>query len=361
MQTVPAPDGRGAERIEAGRCRHGVRMRIAIIDHSYHATTKSTRFFDEILEGLGTVRRFHEESWCGGSNDWRSHFNENDYDLIVVWQAHEAFSRLSGKHDNVVFVPMYDAMVGGTRFYWRNKFSHAKCLSFSRRLHEEVTKRGALSAYFQYFPDPTHYPQVKDFSEVRPFFWYRSGVIDTSLVFDLCAGTKIKNMTLHNAPDPGKPPLAIAKFPPNIANFEVSTWFDSIEHYRAALVRNNVFFASRAREGIGMAFLEAMACGLCVVAPDFPTMNEYITSGSNGLLYCLRDRSALDFTRAAEIGARARETVARGHAEWQDALPRLLDFIATPKSRLAAPKVGGLRRAFSNAGRQLRQAGDKIS
>ena len=34
-----------------------------------------------------------------------------------------------------------------------------------------------------------------------------------------------------------------------------------------------------------MAFLEAMAMGMCVVAENQPTANEYILSGQNGILY----------------------------------------------------------------------------
>jgi glycosyltransferase involved in cell wall biosynthesis len=309
-------------------------MRIAIIDHSYHATTKSTDFFHGILAKIGSVRRFHDESWRGGMNDWRLNFDESDYDLIVIWQIHEAFSALTGKHDNVLFVPMYDAMFKGRDFYWRSEFGNAKCLSFCRKLHEEITSRNGTSRYFKYFPDPAGYQMVADFSEIRPFFWYRRSKIDTNLVFELCAKTKIKEFTIHNAPDPDQLPLAFSKRPPNISNYKVTTWFDRAEDYREALLRNNVFFVPRPIEGIGMAFLEAMASGLCVVAPNLPTMNEYIANGANGILYSFERRFPLRLSRAAEIGARARESVERGFDDWQRELPNLVDFIVTPKSRL---------------------------
>ncbi|MGO9005632.1 MAG: glycosyltransferase [Beijerinckiaceae bacterium] len=309
-------------------------MRIAIIDHSYHETTKSTDFVYEMLSKIGSVQRFHDESWCGGKNDWRLNFNESNYDLIVLWQIHEAFSALSGRHDNVVFVPMYDAMFTGSKFYWKKEFGNAKCISFCRKLHQEITRRNGTSRYFKYFPDPAHYRTVSDFSEIRPFFWYRRNEIDANLVIELCAGTKIRNLVLHNAPDPGMRPLSISNFPANISKYEVTTWFDSAEDYREALLRNNVFFVPRPVEGIGMACLEAMASGLCVVAPDLPTMNEYIANGTNGLLYSFQRRLGLDFSRAQAIGARARETVERGFADWQRELPSLMEFIVTPKNQL---------------------------
>ncbi|QXX76683.1 glycosyltransferase [Methylovirgula sp. HY1] len=328
-------------------------MRIATIDHSYHRVTKSTEFFYEILSTIGSVRRFHDDSWCGGSNDWRSSFDESDYDLIVIWQSHEAFSALSGKHDNVLFVPMYDAMLKGScinNFYWKSKFSKVKCLSFCRKLHQEITKRNGISWYSKYFPDPADYDVISDFSDIRPFFWYRRSEIDTKIVFELCANTEIKNFMIHNAPDPGQARLSISDFPRNISNCDITTWFEKPGDYQEALLKSNVFFVPRPVEGIGMAFLEAMASGLCVVAPDLPTMNEYIANGTNGMLYSFEQKVPLRFARAREIGARARETVERGFADWQRELPDLIDFIVSPKSRLKTKRSARVHWVVEPAG-----------
>ncbi|MHB8883622.1 MAG: glycosyltransferase [Methylovirgula sp.] len=312
-------------------------MRIAAIDHSYHATTRSTDFFYELLSKIGSVQRFHDETWCGGKNEWRRNFRESDYDLIIIWQVYEAFSALSGRHDNVLFVPMYDAMFMGPdfeNFYWKRQFGQAKCLSFCRKLHQEIASRNGTSRYFKYFPDPADYAVASDFDEMRPFFWYRRSKINAEIIFELCRNTEIKNLVIHNAPDPGEEPLCVQSLPKNILNYEMTTWFKSAADYRKTLVQNNLFFAPRPVEGIGMAFLEAMASGLCVVAPNLPTMSEYIADGTNGMLYSFEQRWPLHFARAREIGARARETVERGFADWQHALPELVDFIVTPKSRL---------------------------
>src|ERR1700722_12064207 len=118
-------------------------MRIAFIDHSYHKTTKSTGFLTKILAEIGEVHFFYDDSWRQENDpwrqekqdDWRHNFIESNYDLIIIFQVHEAFSALSGKHDNVVFVPMYDAMIAESEFYWKKAFGKAKCLSFSRKLH----------------------------------------------------------------------------------------------------------------------------------------------------------------------------------------------------------------------------------
>ena len=325
-------------------------MRIALIDHSYHKTTGSTQFFCDIAEQLGTVRYFYDETWCGGANSWRAEFNERDYDLIIVWQAHEALDLISDAHDNVVFIPMYDAMLQGERFFWKREFMARKCISFSRKLHQEITSRNGISVYFKYFPDPSRYEPVSDFSAIRPLFWYRTEEVNTDLVLDLCRGTKIAELSIHNAPDPNQPNLKLQRLPDNVAAVHVTSWFDNAIEYQATLLKHNVFFAPRRLEGIGMAFLEAMASGLCVVAPNAPTMNEYISNGTNGLLYPLAHASALDFSRAREIGARARETIERGFAAWQRSLPDLAEFLATPNKHLST-KLGSAPRLACHHGK----------
>jgi hypothetical protein len=108
------------------------------------------------------------------------------------------------------------------------------------------------------------------------------------------------------------------------------------------LLQHNVYFAPREVEGIGFSFLEAMASGMCVVAPNMPTMNEYISNGTNGLLYSLEKRFPVDLSRAKEIGARARETIERGFVDWQKQKEWLVDFLVKPgeisKPRLPASK-----------------------
>ena len=111
---------------------------------------------------------------------------------------------------------------------------------------------------------------------------------------------------------------------------ELSSWFRDAEEYRAYLAESNVFFASRAAEGIGMSFLEAMAMGLCVVAPRFPTMSEYIEEGVNGLLYDPERPESLDFSRSAVLGAAARSSCVAGREAWIEALPRIVAFFEEP-------------------------------
>jgi len=63
-----------------------------------------------------------------------------------------------------------------------------------------------------------------------------------------------------------------------------SDWFFNRNEYEKILCSKQIYIAPRIKEGIGLSFL-SMAAGRVVVAPNFPTMNEYIIHTENGYLY----------------------------------------------------------------------------
>lgn len=309
-------------------------MRVAYIGHAYHEKTGSTRFLIDLLEQYATVERWFGEPGGSATWQWSAKFDESRYDVIVIFQLYEAFRLLSGRHPNVVFAPMYDAMFWAGNFYWKPSFNAAKIVSFSWALSREVMRQGAVCAGFQYYPDPTRYTPVEDFSTLRGLLWYRRREISPRLAFRLCQGAEFERFVVHDGPDPGNEAEGDWVAPPNVRHLDRTSWCAKGDAYAAALRNTNVFFAPRPYEGIGMSVLEAMASGHCVVAPDAPTMNEYISNGTNGLLYVSSRCTRLDFAAARAIGARARESVERGHERWLTSIPALLDFVATPTAEL---------------------------
>ncbi|MBW6397820.1 glycosyltransferase [Roseomonas sp. HJA6] len=310
-------------------------MRVAFFGLGYHAKTGSSRFLLDLLEQHATVEAFFAEPGVAAVRRAAPGFDETRYDAIVIWQLHEAFALLSGRHPNVTFAPMYDAMWRGGAFTWRHSFSAAKILCFSWALAAEVTPRAPVLTRMQYFPEADPAP-VTDFDTLRGFLWYRRRDIPPEAVFAQTAGTTFASLAIHDAPDPGHAAPFPKAAPAHVGKLIRSTWSEDGGAFREALAGANVFFAPRPLEGIGMAFLEAMARGLCVVAPDAPTMNEYVSHGANGLLYAPGRRAPLDFDDARGIGARARDGIIRGRAQWEAGIPALLDFLATPHAALAA-------------------------
>ena len=93
-----------------------------------------------------------------------------------------------------------------------------------------------------------------------------------------------------------------------------------------------------------MAFLEAMAMGMCVVAENQPTANEYILSGKNGVLYG-GDREKIYPPRRVEpaelarMGREARETIRRIHGDWLAKRIEILQCVEGLLQRRMEPKV----------------------
>ncbi len=311
-------------------------MRIAFFGLAFHERTGSSRFLLDLLRSHAEVAAWHAEPDIAAVRRHCAGFDEARFDAIVIFQLHEAFILLSGRHPNVTFVPMYDAMFRGGAFTWRPSFSAAKVLCFSWALRQQVMRHAPVHAQVQYFPDPAARPQVADFASLRGFLWYRRRQIAPEQVFAMTAGTRFAELTIHDAPDPGHAAPGGWQAPAHVGTLRRTEWSAEGSAFAAALAAANVFFAPRPAEGIGMGFLEAMAGGLCVVAPDAPTMNEVISHGTNGLLYPPGSQAPLDFSRARELGARARQDVVRGRARWEAGLPALMEFIATPFATLRA-------------------------
>ena len=89
-------------------------------------------------------------------------------------------------------------------------------------------------------------------------------------------------------------------------------------------------------EGIGHSVLEAMALGMCVVAPNASTMNEYVTNGLTGLLWDVERPRPIDFSDIASMGALARKRVEEGHNEWLGDQDRLRAFGWTPTAQVTS-------------------------
>lgn len=321
-------------------------MRVAYLGLAYHAKTGSARFLLDLLARHTDLDTFFAEPdpqklrmACAG-------FDERAYDAIIIWQLHEAFALLSGRHANVTYAPMYDAMWRGGAFIWKPSFNKAKVLCFSRTLHAEVMRRAPVHAYAQFFPDPAAFTPPDPGPGLHGMLWYRRREIPPQTIFSLTEGTTFESLTIHDAPDPGHEAPFPTVVPSHLNRLSRTEWTSDGRTFAEAQAAANVFFAPRPLEGIGMSFLEAMARGRCVVAPDAPTMNEYISHGVNGLLYALDRPTPRDFSRVRDIGARARDDVTAGHARWNAALPALTEFLLRPTAQVA--RDSGMRRVRGN-------------
>jgi hypothetical protein len=226
----------------------------------------------------------------------------------------------------VILVPMYD-YCPHIREYW-NKYRNFKMVCFSKTLFDELDCWGLRTFRAQYYPQPLPIANTTQDSSLRGFFWPRTKDLGWSTLRKLMAGSNFESFHFHWTrnlnPDMTDLP---SKAETERFSIKTSTWFESFVDYSDAVRKCNIFFASRRMEGLGMAFLEAMAWGLCVVAPDFPVMNEYIQNGRNGLLYDPDDPNGLEFSNHRALGRAAYESCVAGRQKWESSFDDMKSFI----------------------------------
>lgn len=96
-------------------------IKAAIIDHSYHKKTGSTKFLHDIIRNSFDVDYFWDDSWNGGEGIDIASINSGEYRIVFSIQTMiqpEEYERITcGK---VVIIPMYDSVMK----YWMRSNMH---------------------------------------------------------------------------------------------------------------------------------------------------------------------------------------------------------------------------------------------
>ena len=199
-------------------------------------------------------------------------------------------------------------------------------LSFSAFVHAWAIGHGIASYLARYYPDVLQDRHVTE--GLHGFFWLRRELeLGWSHVRALIGATTFDTFHVHLAGDPGFPPVqsppdqdlgsTTSRSPPGSSI--VRTWMRSCggeRVFRASALRGHrtIIFGGNGR-------------GQCVVAPDGPTMNEYIVHGVNGLRDDPRLRRPSTSRYAARLGREAQRGILAGRARWAVGEKALVDFI----------------------------------
>jgi len=304
-------------------------MRIAIVDHSFHRKTGSSAFFRRILEGLGTVTVFWDDSWRTGRVDTSlvRGLLDGEFDRIVFYQVFwptELVLQLG--ITEAVFVPMYDDIRRKNSEWWKG-YRGCRFINFSRALDDQLEQHAGECLSVQYFPEPVESNRTSDGGLVG-FFWQRNRSLQWKTIWNVASGIEWKQFNLHWVPDPGQR-TAARPSKDFCSQYSIcfSEWFDDPSEFAKLMSSADVYFAPRLYEGIGMGFLEAMARGQCVVAPDSATHNEYITSGVNGILYDPEVPGPVALADARVLGAAARNSCREGYVHWKAQENQIRNFV----------------------------------
>lgn len=263
-------------------------MNCIFFGHYFHASTKSSDFFKELIS-----KKF-EIDYVGidPTNIDPKVFdviNWSNYDLVVLWQVDFLYPILSTKKLPFVVVPMFDATGGFSQLHFK-LLEGSLLINFSIDLHMRSKSEGVDSIYWKYYPriDESNRCDVIELDvERRVFFWLRNrNQISVEMLYSLFPPDNIEFLHIHTALDDGSELSQSEKeLLGRYKNIELTNWFKNKEDYIDSVKNCNIFLAPRCSEGIGMGFIEAMSYGLCVVAYDEPTHNEYIINYVNGILF----------------------------------------------------------------------------
>ena len=278
-------------------------MKLLFIDNECHRKTRSTEFLVEVIRKAFAVKEHYY------SQTYRTGVAQETSDCDVVVSLEFLVSRrkflVPGKKN--IFVPMYDNEWGSFWQWKRIAWSGMGVISFCDKVSAHARKCGVTNILdVRYFPDPAEFPhEVGD--PKRVFLWER-GDIGRSVAEKL--------------------------FPPSAGYvFDVKRADEFLERqaYLERISKCGIVIAPRRKEGIGMAFLEAMAMGKCVVACDDATMNEYITHGETGILFQIAAPKPVDEAMVRHVLENVDCSAAGFRARWLADKAKINTFIANQR------------------------------
>jgi hypothetical protein len=297
-------------------------MNAAFVGHGFHLKyTKSSLFFIELLKQAWPNLKVFAEEWS-----W-VRLPRRRWDVVVFWQ--QMPSRLlldTATIGHAVLVPMYDAC-SHDKDDW-DQYRDCSIVCFSRALADLLEGWGHRVFRVQYFPPVP--AEAVDWSRGprRAFFWPRKTNLGWPTVRALLGAHPWQSVHLHVTEHPDELTAGFTDDDRRRYAVDQTHWFVNRQQMLTALGRCQVYFAPRRAEGIGMSFLEALALGMAVVAPDASTMNEYIVPGVNGYLYDPDRPVAPDWTQASRWGAAARTFMEAGRARWLASVGPLVEFLS---------------------------------
>ena len=278
-------------------------MKWLFIDHEYHKRTGSAKFFLDIVRKSFKVDEHYYRHY------YRTQAEKvaADYDGVIIWEFPISRNKFFFREKKNVFVPMYDNEWAS---YWQWKriaWSGMGVISFCDKVTEHAKRCGVKNILdVRYFPNPSDFPQEEGESK-RVFLWERGDISEDT----------VKKL-----------------FPPEFGyTFDVKKGNEFLcrEEYLSRIAACEIVVAPRRKEGIGMAFLEAMAMGKCVAAHNDATMNEYIKDGVNGILFDADRPTAITASQVLSVRSNIHESKHQLYGAWLGDMKKICDFIFTQK------------------------------
>ena len=285
-------------------------MKWLFIDHEYHKRTGSAKFFLDIVRKSFKVDEHYYRHYYRTQTEKVA----ADYDGVIIWEFPISRNKFFFHSKKNVFIPMYDNEWAS---YWQWKriaWSGMGVISFCDNVTAHAKRCGVKNILdVRYFPNPSDFPQKKGESK-RVFLWERGDISEDT----------VKKL-----------------FPAELGyTFDVKKGneFLSREEYLSRIAACEIVVAPRRKEGIGMAFLEAMAMGKCVAAHNDATMNEYIKDGVNGILFDADRPTAITHDKVEYVKQNVQKSSQAFFHAWVKNTEKILQFCERQKE--CRPSIG---------------------
>lgn len=304
--------------------------KLVYVGHSYHSKTKSTQFLTNYLSKYFDVKILLDESWNGGLFPDLS-FIDNSYLGVIFFQSIPSAETINTiNNSNIIIIPMYDGSGELTDDYWF-QYLGVKIINFSSTLNKRLFNLGFNVLNVQYFPkikqDDSNFNKELNLSKLNCFFWQRVDSLNINTLTKVMDSTNNLHIHLHTPVDPGNKFIKPNAFMQKKYNITYSKWMRSKSTYLSEVSKCDIYFSPRITEGIGQSFLEAMSMGKIVIAPDNPTMNEYIKNNINGYLYNFDNPKPIDLRNILQVKQNLLKCIVDFRRNWLNDRKLIIDFI----------------------------------
>ncbi len=304
-------------------------MNILLVDHACHRLTKSFLFLNRLLSKRFTTETFYYEQH-GKCEIPPEKIQQAEWIVFLEFLPWRFRLGIPGK--KCLFVPMYDNEWGSVWQWRRIAVANMYILSFSEHVTHHALKCGVKKENLlsvQFSPNPHAYQNMQ--GDPRKLLFWERGDFSFETVKKLFLPEDLTKVLVLRHPEEGINRNEISEEDKTAYKVTIQeTGFLPDQEYKELISEYGLVIAPRFKEGIGMAFLEAMAMGKVVIAHNDGTMNEVIECGRNGWLLDLKHPKRLDIGSLQKIHATDVNRV-EAYTRWCNDKQRILDFISSSK------------------------------
>jgi hypothetical protein len=254
-----------------------------------------------VSDPLAPYARFEQIPWDGERLPALT-ASQRESKILAFFQLPPPPAVFEDPSARIVWIPMWDEARGYEPAWWGRLPKNLRVVSFSREVSRRSKPVGLETLELKYFP-PDGFPEADWAGERVLFHWNRSSLVGRDFLFRFCRALDVDRLVYFRTARDGVPAGLDFSIGDRIGKTRIQALTAdgllSRRDYSNLAGRANIFLAPRTSEGVGLTFLEAMACGCAVFAFDAATMNEYITHGQNGFLLRRYGRSVWNRVRGA--------------------------------------------------------------